>query len=274
MHGHKVTGHDRIRLSTLEVYITNECNLTCSNCNRYNNYNFQGHHDWHSSESAIMTWSSRITAPIITIIGGEPLMHPDLWGWVELLCRAWPHEKIMIQSNGLVDRPDIHRAELVQNLGIVASLHQLGMEKTIRKKIPIHNSEQIIDNSMFTACAIKDQGDHFVVHDSAVDQAFKACTMSESHTLLDGRLYKCPMVAVLPKFMQQYTVTMTQHQQQLLQAYRALDHWCTDQDLQDFLYNEDKPIPQCALCPSDGANSPVTFDPQRKKRTKREHAPC
>lgn len=274
MHGHKVTEPKTIVLSTLEVYITNECNLTCSNCNRYNNYDFQGHHDWRSSESAVMAWSRRITAPIITIIGGEPLMHPELWGWVDLVCRAWPDQQIMIQSNGLVDRSDLDQKDQFPNLGIVASLHQLGMEKTIRKRIPIHKAEEIIDNSMFTACAIKDQGDHFVVHQSCRHQAFNACTMSQSHTLLEGRLYKCPMVAVLPKFMQQYTVAMTLAQQELLQAYAALDHWCADQDLKDFLLNEDKPIAQCALCPSDGVSSPVTFDPQRKKRSRREHAAC
>lgn len=269
-----MTSENRIMLATLEVYITNECNLTCSNCNRYNNYNFQGHHDWRLSEPAIMSWSTRITAPIITIIGGEPLMHPDLWGWVDLLRRAWVNEPIMIQSNGLVDRSDLDRARSDANLGIVASLHQSGMEKAIRKKIPIVQPEQIIDNTNFTACAIKDQGDHFIVHDSPVDEAFEACTMSRSHTLLDGRLYKCPMVAVLPRFQQQYEVTLTSQQQTLLDSYKALDHWCSDQELQDFFTNEDQPIAQCSMCPSDGVFSPVTFDPRRKNREHRKSTKC
>lgn len=261
----------RISLQCIEIYITNECNLTCSDCNRYNNYDFRGHFDWRASEQALLAWGQRITADTITIIGGEPLMHPDLAEWVDLILRAWPSEPVMIQSNGLVRKDDLHRIlASSHNVGIVASLHQPGMEKTMRKYRTITRMEQVVDNTNFTACAIRDREDHFIVHDSPVDKAFAACTMSRSHTLIDGVLYKCPMVAVLPRFMKQYDVRLNNKQRDLLSSYKSLSHTCSDQDLQDFLHQEDKPIPQCNLCPSDGVFSPVTFDPKRKQRQRQE----
>ena len=170
-----MTDDKRIKLQCIEVYITNECNLTCSNCNRYNNYDFRGHMDWRASEQAILTWGQRITADIITIIGGEPLMHPDLDQWVTLLKKAWSSEAIMIQSNGLVRRDDLPNILYTRdNVGIAASLHRHGMEKTMLKYKTVFRSEQIIDNTSFTACAIQERADHFVVHDSDPDLAFEA----------------------------------------------------------------------------------------------------
>lgn len=262
---------NRIKLQCIEVYVINECNLTCTNCNRYNNYDFRGMFDWRDSENALLAWGQRITADIITIIGGEPLLHPELAQWVQLIRRAWSTESIMIQSNGLVRRDDLDAIRTsTHSVGIVASLHQPGMEKTMRKYQTIRRNEEIIDNTNFTACAIRDKGNHFVVHDSPIDQAFAACTMSRSHTLLDGLLYKCPMVAILPRFMTQYDVKLSDQQTSLLESYQALSHTCSDQDLQDFLLDENKPIPQCNLCPSDGVFSAVTFDPKRKHRQRKE----
>jgi hypothetical protein len=74
------------------------------------------------------------------------------------------------------------------------------------------------------------------------------------------------MVAVLPKFVQQYDVQLTGSQQELLYSYKALRSDCSDQELDNFLTNEPHPIPQCNLCPCDGVYSTVTFDPRRKKR--------
>ena len=182
----------------------------------------------------------------------------------------------MIQSNGLVSRPDLSNVlRHDQNLGLVASLHQRGMEKAIMKKnFHIQRHQQIIDNTNFTACAVTDRGSFFTVHDSVVSEAFDACTMSRSHTLIDGVLYKCPMVALLPRFMQQYQVNLTIQQQSLLDGYQGLQHDCAHSELERFLKNENESIPQCALCPSDGEFSPVTFDPRRKKHPGRKDAQC
>lgn len=257
--------------SVIEIYITNECNLTCSECNRYNNYDFSGHHDWRASESAILTWGKRISAPLITIIGGEPMLHPELFSWVDLACRAWPNTRVMVQTNGTVSHPDAERIRRHSPFtGIVASLHNVSMEKTIKKRNSFFRKmgTDIIDNTQFMDCALRDQGSHFVVHDSDPELAFNACSMKYSHTILHGKLHKCPMVAVLPEFQQQYAVQLSTRQQQLLDEYKPLTVDCTDQDLLVFLDNEDACVPQCNLCPDKHEVKPVKFDPARKKRAK------
>ena len=255
--------------STIEVYITNECNLTCKNCNRYNNYNFSGHYSWQKNQPDIMAWSKRITAPTITIIGGEPMLHPDLYEWAELVTTAWPDSQVMIQSNGTIRHPrlaDIKR-NFYKNIGAVASLHQAGLMKLLKKNSYIP-SEEIIDNTEFTECALVDHGTHFEVHDSDPASAFEACAMSLSHTIFEGRLYKCPMVAVLPEFAKQYQVNMTVNQHKLLNNYRSLSPSCSREELEQFVNTRHSHIEQCRLCPEEYKINQVTFHPESKKRSK------
>jgi organic radical activating enzyme len=260
----------------LEIYITNECNLTCSNCNRYNNYNFSGHFDWREQQHALQTWGDRLSARLVTIIGGEPFLQPELLSWVNLIKSAWPDTPINIQTNGTVKHPDIDAILNTDNLGISVAAHQSGLIKKIKKtnsKFVLGPGGNIKPNvsleTDFSECAVIDKHSHFEVHDNNnVVEPFEACTMKYSHTILQGRLYKCPMVAILPTFQKQFDVRLTQKQQELLDSYRSLSHDCDDTDLEEFLISEHSPIPQCKLCPGSYVTTKITFDPSRKTRQK------
>jgi organic radical activating enzyme len=254
--------------SVIEIYITNECNLTCKNCNRYNNYNFSGHYSWQANQQAIMAWSKRITAPLITIIGGEPALHPDLYEWTELVCTAWPDCPVIIQSNGTIRHPRTLDIKLdFKNIGFCASLHQEGMMKLLVKNKFMPN-RNVINNTEFTECALVDQGTHFEVHNSDPKKAFEACAMRHSHTIFEGRLYKCPMVAVLPEFIKQYQVNLTESQSNNLFEYQSLTPDCSQQQLEQFVNNRNSHVEQCRLCPETHILNKVTFHPSSKNRPK------
>ena len=266
--------------SVIELYITNECNLTCSDCNRYNNYDFSGHHDWRESEQAIMAWGRRIQAPVITIIGGEPALHPDLIGWVDLAVRAWPGIPITIQTNGTVGHVQLERVKSTwgTKVAVIVSLHADRMHGYYKKnKYFLHSYQNdgdsdrlfwLEDQTQFTKCALRDQGQSFTVHDSDPDQAFESCTMKHSHTIFQGRLYKCPMVAILPRFAEQFQVDLSMEQQKLLMSYPSLASDCAQDLLAEFVATQNSAISQCRLCPAEYQTSTVTFDPARKYRVK------
>ena len=260
----------------IELYIINECNLTCSNCNRYNNYNFSGHYDWQQHEKAILTWGQRLSAQMVTIIGGEPFLHPDLLHWSSLVKRAWPEHSIIIQSNGTVYHHDIDEILKIENLSISVAVHHPGLLKKIKKTnsrfVLKHNGSikpNVAVEDDFSDCALVDRGLFFEVYDSDnILESFNACTMKYSHTIFQGRLYKCPMVAVLPEFRKQFNVRLSQQQQELLESYPSLSSDCSDAELEKFLNEEDSPIPQCKLCPKSYETRKITFDANRKTRQK------
>lgn len=90
----------KFTLDYSEFYVTNVCNLNCSNCNRYNNYNFKGHWRWQDHEADYQKWSEILHINRIGIIGGEPLLNPDFPNWVEGLASLWPDSKLQIITNG------------------------------------------------------------------------------------------------------------------------------------------------------------------------------
>jgi hypothetical protein len=246
--------------SVIEFYITNQCNLACTNCNRFNDHDFRGHYYWEDSADAVTAWSKRINAPMITIIGGEPSLHPGLETWIVNLRRLWPETTIMIQSNGT-------NAKIAKNLdsysryrvGWGVSLHRPEMRTALERQWG-----NLIDNTEFTPAAIIPQGDVFAVHNSDPITAFNACTMRHSHTIFKGQLYKCPVMAVLPEFRTQQSVIMDSRQEQLLSQYQPLNADCTEQQLVDFVNTRHQHINQCEFCPGVFDFKPVVFHPRKK----------
>ena len=262
----------------LEIYITNECNLTCSNCNRYNNYDFTGHYYWKDQEELLTAWSKRITSPLITLIGGEPSLHPGLTEWITGVKKLWPSSDIMVQTNGIkkvggLTAPWLRKTKVPEHedfwgdptIGIGVAVHDIKFYKPFSRKF---DASPQFDATEFTECAIVDKQTHFEVHDSDPDLAYGACTMKISHTLFKGLLHKCPMVAVMPEFRKQYDVRLPLRQKELLHSYMPLHPDCADEDIQRFIENRDHSIPQCNLCPATYNLQTVTFDSARKKRKK------
>ena len=247
--------------SVIEFYITNQCNLACTNCNRFNDHDFRGHYEWEDSAEAIEAWSQRINAPMIVIIGGEPSLHPGLETWVSNLRRLWPNTTIMIQSNGT--NPKIEKDLKFYDryrVGWGISVHRPEMRPALERQW-----HQLIDNTEFTPAAIIPQGNGFTVHHSNPITAFKACTMRHSHTIFKGQLYKCPVMAVLPEFRTQQSVIMDSRQEQLLSQYQPLSVDCSEQQLTDFVDSRNQPIDQCEFCPGKFDFQPVVFHKRKKQ---------
>src|SRR5210317_1243131 len=90
---------ERACIPKVEFYINNTCNLTCNNCNRFNNHHFVGHQKWSDYEQDIVQWSKNIKINQIVIMGGEPLLNPTLIDWIKGLNSLW-HQSVQILSNG------------------------------------------------------------------------------------------------------------------------------------------------------------------------------
>ena len=83
----------------LEFYITNTCNLTCTNCNRFNNLDFRGWQRWSDYAVDYQEWAKYIEPDHIVILGGEPFLNPTLNEWVVGLNQAFKRP-VQILTNG------------------------------------------------------------------------------------------------------------------------------------------------------------------------------
>ena len=91
----------------------------------------------------------------------------------------------------------------------------------------------------------------FSLHDSDPDKAFSVCPFATCHHFIDGKLYKCGPVGILPEFTKQFRVTMTDKQKMLLDSYKAAEVGWDETELSNFIanINNKQSIPQCAICP-------------------------
>jgi len=99
----------RVFIPNIEFYITNVCNLTCSNCNRFNDHNFKGWQLWEDYQSQYTEWSRHVRLQRVTILGGEPLLNPSLLDWVDGINQLWG-KTVQVLTNGtrLNSVPDLY----------------------------------------------------------------------------------------------------------------------------------------------------------------------
>jgi organic radical activating enzyme len=92
-------GDPRVFVPNIEFYITNVCNLTCSNCNRFNDHDFKGWQKWSDYQAQYTEWTRHVRLQRVTILGGEPLLNPSLLDWVDGINRLWG-KSVQVLTNG------------------------------------------------------------------------------------------------------------------------------------------------------------------------------
>ena len=89
------------------------------------------------------------------------------------------------------------------------------------------------------------------LRNSRPEDAIKVCPFRICHHFIRGRLYKCGPVGILPEFVRQFPVEITDQERELLNSYRPAEADWSSQDLERFvqgLKNVDA-IDQCRFCP-------------------------
>ena len=89
----------RMLIPNIEFYITNVCNLTCKNCNRFNDHDFKGWQRWSDYASQYQQWSKHVRLQRVTILGGEPLLNPSICDWIDGINLLWG-KSVQVLTNG------------------------------------------------------------------------------------------------------------------------------------------------------------------------------
>jgi organic radical activating enzyme len=284
------------QLNYAEIYITNVCNYSCTNCQSLNNFAFKGHQRWEDYQSEYKLLSNQLDINIIQIIGGEPTLNPDFEKWVDGISKLWPNSKLQISTNGsrLDKITDQTYQTLLKHKGTLwITCHDIELydgflefsksflnkiisdtdnaddcdwktdyEKSkidssvklrtvSRKLIDEYGVEVILDWSQAFVPSVVDVVDkHYLKmnYNSDPVKAHDICYFKTCHQINKGKLYKCPLVSVLPDFLDQFNVDMSDNDRELAYSYQPLS--ANNNNVIDFINNINQPIPQCKFCPS------------------------
>jgi organic radical activating enzyme len=277
---------NRRTLNKIEFYITNVCNLTCEDCNRFNNFKFSGWQRWQDYAEIYAQWAKKITFNKITILGGEPLLNPTICDWILGINNTWD-KPVQILSNGtrLNHVDGLYNAIANRRNWIGVSLHNVnefdGFEKevykflkgSIKKKV----DENFTDNKKFSSFSytytdnngamvsvycqdsfintplIQTAPDQFKLYNNDPVKSHSVCgfAIHKNYHFIKGKFYKCGPSALLPEFDQQFNIDLSDEDRQLLHAYQPLSVDQYDEKGTEFFDKLDQPIPQCKFCPHE-----------------------
>lgn len=286
-----------IHLHKIEFYITNVCNLTCEDCNRFNDYNFKGWQAWNDYADIYAQWSKLITIEQPVILGGEPLLNPTVMEWVDGIHQYWgSHIQILTngsrinQTKGLYQRMkefkcwiglSLHNNDDVEY--ILGEVDQL-LSAPIVRSVGKENTKGIADikftdannvdvfawyQTEFTKSSIfRNAAGNLTLHQSDPETAHKVCAFAQNknYHFIRGKLYKCGPVALFPEFDQQFHLDISDGDRDLINSYRPLTLENFDEYHKEFFTELDNPIPQCKFCPA--SNAFKTIHPILKKQNK------
>lgn len=269
-----------------QFYITNVCNLTCSECLTFNNRIFKGHFAWDSVDSIYKQWGTRLEIGNIAILGGEPFTNPFLLEWVHGLKECWPDTKdFSICTNGTFLDQELIGKIWDADFWLDICVHDPAMYHDIEQKIQTivnakfqnvriehvdhnnekghcyyYNNKQIVKISthyIFSSSAVKFVKNNVsTMHDSDIKRAHDACQFKyDCHYFVHGELYKCSLTAIAKEFVKQFP--LDEKSQQLLLEYKSGSIEDTDEQLEVFFNSLNSPIKQCSLCAENLTMVPI-----------------
>jgi organic radical activating enzyme len=265
------TGSDMLTLPFLELMVIRACNLSCTGCTTFSDLRHSGYVTWDQGHSELEPWIRRLNLEGIGIMGGEPLINPDLADWLIGIRKLLPNAQIRFVTNGLLLDQNWHIFELLRDL-----------ENTVFK-ISHHVSNDRLDNaidSIMSSCnwepveefgisrwkdpnrdfrfqiatptqflkTFRNTYEDMAPHDNMPEQAFELCVQKRCPLLWQGKLFKCGTLALTPDLLERYN--WPNHDQWIPYLDSGLESTCSDQELGRFVNNFGKPNAKCRQCPS------------------------
>ena len=251
----------RHNLPALEYHVAHGCNLSCQQCSHYSNHHVAGKPPTiEDADAEYSQWSHRLKPRRFALLGGEPLLNPQVVQHVQLARHHWPDSQLMLVTNGffLHRFPELPEILVETNCRLEVSQHGTHDEyvKQFREVKRLvwrwreeHPSIQIKIRQSHRGWMrqYNIENGNPMPFDSKPDAAFKACMQRTCTQLFQTRLFKCPALA----YFSQLESKLKLHdipEWQLFRDYQACSPSATDEELQTFL--QSKAIPQCGLCPS------------------------
>ena len=297
----------RVCVPNIEFYITNVCNLACSQCNRFNDHAFTGYQKWSDYEAEYTDWATKIRLQKVTILGGEPLLNPTICDWIIGINRLWGIG-VQVLSNGtrLNYVPGLYEALNKPNGNwIGVSVHNAndldrhfeegrkflkGTPKLYKGKDNVPNQtgadyafidENLVNihywiqDSFYDSAVQKNNQGRFTLHQSDPEEAHNKCGFAQyqDYHFMNAKLYKCAPVALFPEFDDQHKFDISDEDREILHSYEPLSVDQFAQRGQQFIDNIDDVIDQCKFCPSHRTENQIIESMSKAKNAESSFNP-
>ena len=186
---------DKILLNEIECDITNKCNLNCKGCGHfsplYENDNW--FMDVEQIKNDLKRLSSIFKLNIFKIMGGEPLLHPQIKEICLIVKKYIPEGHVWIVTNGILLN---EYEQFFKENDIYISISKY---PNIKHKIPSSFYIETDRTKMYNL-SLDLKGKQEIMYNQF------NCTQHRDYQLRNGRLYVCPTMLHLPKFLEHFNI--------------------------------------------------------------------
>ena len=262
----------------VEFYITNVCNLTCEHCNRFNNYKFKGWQRWDDLKDIYSKWAELIDINHRVLLGGEPLLNPDIIKWCRGLKQVWQGPgatEIITNGYRLNHVPGLYDLAQSGILFLRVTLHNSNEKEFLSNEIKTFLQEPVtieedascwiftdrlgvriemaLENHFVESAIIRNSLNQLTLHQSDPVKAHEICCMAHNETVhfINGKIYKCGPAALFEEFDRQYQFDISDEDRILLSSYKPLTIDNFEEYQEEFFGNLNNHIAQCKFCPEE-----------------------
>ena len=251
-----ITKTHRVPVINLEMNVAYGCNLQCEYCSHLGRF-MKGIVPLDELVHWYQSWNHKIQPRNVRIMGGEPLLHPQLETILyETRCH-WQDSDIELVTNGLLlpkMNPNVFFALRGTGASVTMSKHfddphynsmfQTGIEILRTHGIDPHLTQST--GFWRKYYRINKQGNAHPYQSDPV-KAWQNCYVKyQCITLLDNCLYRCPQLGCYSHAVQHGFVS---DDWKIVLGYRPLTPDCTQETLAAFMREE--ACEQCSICPEE-----------------------
>lgn len=244
-----------------DVELCDHCNLNCKGCGSFAplaKESFLKVEDYVRDAERLSQLSGGVVHHI-NILGGEPLLHPDLLQFLKVTRQLFPIGNINLVTNGiLVLKMQDEFWDVMRECKIILAVTKYPINlkyDEIEKKSREMNVKCIYfgdANNYWTHTVITEHGNRNELH------SFLECGNANNCTVLqDGKLYPCPRAAKIQLFNEFFKTDYKLTSRDYIDIH-------ADIQLEDIMKFLSKPIPFCRYC-NIFANETTTWEASKKK---------
>jgi sulfatase maturation enzyme AslB (radical SAM superfamily) len=267
---------DRLTLPFLETMITQVCNLSCQGCTNYSDLKHSGYVSWEQGRTWLEPWTELLDIPDFGIMGGEPLINPEVVQWIVGVRELLPNTQIRFTTNGLLLHKCPDLLKVLQDIGncvfkISVHLEDETLEDIIQRIFAQYSWQEVTEYGIRrwkTDRGLRFQvnrpsqflktfyGEYSVMrpHQSKPSNAFDLCVQKTCPLLYKDRIYKCSTSALLLDTLERFDKPNWSQWEPYIEQGITVDS--PHKEIQAFVDNFGRLHQRCGQCP-DSRSQPL-----------------
>jgi len=235
-----------------DVHLVEHCNLNCRGCMHYSSVSEKSFLDLATFERDLerIAYLTRSKVDQVRLLGGEPLLHPDLLQFFPIARKLFPNSTILLITNGILlskQQGDFWRSCQEYKITIVITKHPVERkQEVIDEKLKNYGIEvQFWGGDYLHRYPLNLQAKESYPATWLIPINFIKCRTANNCTFLrDGKLYTCCFPPNVHHFNRYFNQNVEVCEADFIDIYKA-------QNIEEILLFLARPIPFCRYCDID-----------------------